>query len=106
MTVDLAVDWNEVIFIENHNPDESFNSFFNNIDSLGNNYIQLKKLTKNEIKHKFKPWITLGLRSMNRSDMIYKEYIKAKNSDINPITVGGGGVFFPPSKLCAVSNIR
>ena len=30
----LAIDWNEVISIENYNPDESFNSFSNKIDSL------------------------------------------------------------------------
>ena len=48
-----------------------------------NDYIPLKKLTTNEIKYKFKPWITLGLRtSMKRRDKIYKKYIKAKNSDI------------------------
>ena len=79
----LAIDWNEVISIGNYNLDESFNTFFNKIDSLVNDYIPLKKLTKNEIKHKFKPWITLGLRnSMKRRDKIYKKYIKAKNSDI------------------------
>ena len=51
--------------------------------SLVNSYIPLKKLAKNEIKHKFKPWITLGLRnSKKRRDMIYKKYIKAKNSVI------------------------
>ena len=33
--------------------------------------------------NKFKPWITLGLHnSMKRRDMIYKKYIKEKNSDI------------------------
>ena len=32
----LAIDWNKVISIENHNPDESFNSCFNKIDSLVN----------------------------------------------------------------------
>ena len=48
-----------------------------------NSYIPLKKLTKNQIKQKFKPWITLGFRnSMKRRGRIYKKYIKAKNSDI------------------------
>ena len=57
--------------------------FLNIIDSLLNDYIPLKKLTTNEIKHKFNPWITLGLRNtMKRRDKIYKKYIKAKNSDI------------------------
>ena len=35
VAVILAIDWNEVISIENHNPDESFNSFFNKIRLIG-----------------------------------------------------------------------
>ena len=49
----LAIDWNEVISIENYNPDKSFNSFLNKIDSLVNSYIPLKKLTRHQIKQKF-----------------------------------------------------
>ena len=79
----LAIDWDEVIAIENNNPNESFNSFFQKIDVLVDTYIPLKKLTKNEIKSKFKPWITSAIRnSMKRRDKFYKKFIKAKNADI------------------------
>ena len=46
-----------------------------------NKYIPLKKLTKHEIKSKFKPWVTVGIRnSMKRRDKYYKKLIKAKNA--------------------------
>ena len=78
----LGIDWNEVIALENNNPNQSFNSFFDEIDSLVNRYIPLKKLTKKEVKSHFKPWITIGIRnSMKRRDKIYKKYIKAKNDE-------------------------
>ena len=48
-----------------------------------NKYIPLKKLTKHEIKSKFKPWITVGIRnSMKRRHKYYKKFIKAKNDDV------------------------
>ena len=76
----LGIDWNEVISLDNNNPNQSFNLFFDEIDSLVNRYIPLKKLTKEEIKSYFKPWITTGIRnSMKRRDKIYKKYIKTKN---------------------------
>ena len=53
------------------------------IDSLVNQYIPLRKLTKKEIKNKFKPWITSGIRnSMKRRDKIYKKFIKTSQLDI------------------------
>ena len=65
-----------------NNPNQSFNLFFDEIDSLVNRYIPLKKLTKKEVKSHFKPWITIGIRnSMKKRDKIYKKYIKAKNDE-------------------------
>ena len=51
----LAIEWDEVISVENKNSNESFNYFSHIIDSLVNKYILLKKLTNHEIKNKFKP---------------------------------------------------
>ena len=61
---------------------QSLKLFFDEIDSLVNRYIPLKKLTENDIKSRFKPWMTTGIRnSMKRRDKIYKRYIKAKNDE-------------------------
>ena len=68
------IEWNQFIPIETNNPNESFNLFFYKIDSLVNQYISLKKLTRKEIKHR----ITSGIRiSMKRGDKVYKIFIKA-----------------------------
>ena len=69
--------------LENNSPNESFNAFFDEIDSLVNKHLPLTKLTKNEVKGKFKPWISIGIRnSMKRRDKLYNKWIKAKNPDI------------------------
>ena len=79
----LNIEWNQVITIEINNPNKSFNLFFDKIDSLVNQYIPLRKLTKKEIKNKFKPWIMSGIRnSMKRRDKIYKKFIKTSQFDI------------------------
>ena len=79
----MNIEWNQVITIEINNPNESFNLFVDKIDSLVNHYIPLRKLTRNEIKNKFKPWITSGIRnSMKRRDKIYKKIIKTSQLDI------------------------
>ena len=79
----LDIEWDRVIPKEISNPNESFNLFFNKIDSLVNQYIPLRKLTKKEIKNRFKAWITSGIQnSMKRRDKIYKTFIKAKQLDI------------------------
>ena len=52
---------------------------FNKIDSLVNTYIPLRRLTKNEIKSKFKPRITVRIRnSMKRRNKFYKILIDDK----------------------------
>ena len=68
----LNIKWNQVIPIDINNPNESFNLVFDKIDSLVNQYIPLRKLTRKEIKNRFKHWITSGiLNSMKRRDKIY-----------------------------------
>ena len=75
----LVIEWDEVISVENNNPNESFHYFFNIIDSLVNKYILPKKLTKHEIKSKCKPWITVGIRnSMKRRDNTIRNSLKQK----------------------------
>ena len=79
----MNIEWNQVITIEINNLNKSFNLFFDKIDSLVNQYIPLRKLTKKEIKNKFKPWITSGIQnSMKRRDKIYKKCIKTSQLDI------------------------
>ena len=49
----LAIDWNEIFYLDNDNLNDSFNSFFTEIDELVNIYLPLKKLTKKETRNHF-----------------------------------------------------
>ena len=42
--------------------------------------IDFMKLTKKELKQRYKPWVTFGLlNSMKRRDKLLKQYIRTKN---------------------------
>jgi len=79
----LDVDWKEIIKIENNDPNFSFNEFETKLNLIMDKYIPLRKLTKNEIKQQFKPWITFGIiNSIKRRDALYKKFIKAKSEEV------------------------
>ena len=79
----LNVDWKKIIKTENNDPNFSFNQFEIKLCSIIDKYMPLKRLTKEEIKHHYKPWITFGIRnSMKRRDTLYKKFIKAKNKEV------------------------
>ena len=49
---------------------------------LFDDYIPLRKITNNEFKRRYKPWISKGiLISINRKNKLYKKYIKCANND-------------------------
>ena len=51
------------------------------IETLLDTYIPIQKLTKAELKLKLKPWLTKGMMtSIKKKNIIYKKFIKAKNS--------------------------
>ena len=79
----LDADWNKNTKIENNDPNFSFNQFEIKLNSIIDKYMPLKRLTKNEIKQQYKPWITLRIRnSIKRRDTLHKKYIKAKNKEV------------------------
>ena len=79
----LEVDWKTTIKTENNDPNLSFIEFEKKLSSIIDSHMPIKKLTKKEINHQDKPWITLGIRnSIRRRDALYKTFIKAKNIDV------------------------
>ena len=79
----LEVDWKSTIKIDNNDPNYSFNEFEKKLNSIIDRHMPLKKLTRKEISHQQKPWITPGLKnSIKRREALYKKFIKAKNIDI------------------------
>ena len=72
--------WNNVE-LEKDNVDNSFNKFFLMNEMLLDSYEPIQKLTKAELKLKSKPWLTTGIMtSIKKKRIIYKKFIKAKNS--------------------------
>ena len=54
----LAVDWGDVIKSEKKKIDFSFECFLKKFNLILDKYLPLKKLTKQKLKFKPKPWIT------------------------------------------------
>ena len=51
------------------------------IEMLPDTYAPIQKLTKAQSKLKSKPWLTRGIMtSIKKKNIIYKKFIKAKNS--------------------------
>ena len=72
--------WNELIQIENKDPNLSFDTFENKIMEIIDKYMPLRKLSKGEIKLRNKPWITKGIRvSIKQRDKIHKKMVKSKS---------------------------
>ena len=62
----LNIDWPDIINIDQNDVNSSFNSFETTINALIEQYMPIKKMSKNEIKQLYKPWITNGIRNSIR----------------------------------------
>ena len=75
------LNWNNVLELEKKDVDNSFDKFFLIVETLLDTYAPIQKLTKAESKLKSKPWLTRGIMtSIKKKNIIYKKFIKAKNS--------------------------
>ena len=78
----LDINWDDVLKLENENADETFQHFYDKINSLLDKYAPIRKMTNREIKTKSKPWITTGIRkSIALRDRLFKSFIKASDSN-------------------------
>ena len=68
--------------LEKKDVDYSFDKFFLIVETLLDTYAPIQKLTKAESKLKpRRPWLTRGIMtSIKKKNVIYKKFIKAKNS--------------------------
>ena len=75
----LAVDWADIIKSEKKNIDSSFECFLKKFNLILDKYLPLKKLTKQKLKFKTKPWITLSLqKSVSVNNKLLTKFIKLK----------------------------
>ena len=77
----LAIDMAEIS--NNPNANDAFLKLFESTSKVIDEYIPLRKITNNEFKRRYKPWISKGiLISINRKNKLYKKYIKCANNEL------------------------
>ena len=73
------MDWTDIIKSEKKNIDFSFECFLKKFNLILDKYLPLKKLTKQKLKFKTKPWITLGLQKpISVKNKLLTKFIKLK----------------------------
>ena len=71
----LSIDW-DLLFL-NKRSEESFNLFFQKLETILDEMAPIKKLTQKQAKTEKKPWITTGiLKSIQNRDKLHKKYLK------------------------------
>ena len=75
----LSINFDDILR-KNADLNASFNLCLDQIDTLIDRHLPLRKMTKREIKTNSKPWITPGIcNSIKRRDALYRKYLRAKN---------------------------
>ena len=73
------MDWADIIKSEKKNIDFSFECFLKKFNLILDKYLPLKKLTKQKLKFKTKPWITPSLqKSISIKNKLLTKFIKLK----------------------------
>ena len=76
-----STDWKGLLGIERGNVDYSFDSFLTRFDSLYDEYVPLKQLTRRQANLLLKPWITKGIHiSMEIRDNLNNDYLRVPDS--------------------------
>ena len=76
----LSVDWENLIKSNCGNVDQSFVSFLAKFNSILDLYAPLKKISKQNLQFRNKPWITLGLqKSIPIKNQLLTKYLKLKH---------------------------
>ena len=79
----LNIDWTNTLEIQNNDPNRSFDSFYQTIESILDVYAPLKKVSNKDHKRKYKPWITNGIiSSIKRRNKLFSTYVNCKNLNI------------------------
>ena len=76
----FSVEWNNVLISPNTNTEKSYKTFLEKSESLLDTYAPLKKLSKNKLKFKDKPWIIPGLqKSISIKNQFLSKFIKLED---------------------------
>ena len=76
----LGINWENILQIEKHDPNFSFENFYSSITPIIDKYLPLKKVSNKVHKRKFKPWVSYGIQQcMKRRDKLYTQLRRCKN---------------------------
>ena len=71
--------WDNLLLLENNNPDYSFELFFKKFNELLESHVPLKRFSKRQLKSVSKPWITKGIKkSIMTRDSLLKKFHSEK----------------------------
>ena len=59
----------------NQNPDKLFDFFYKRVSEVVDRHVPIKQLSKEEIKTKFKPWITPAIKTSIWKKNKFKKYL-------------------------------
>ena len=77
----FRIDWDNILELQKNDVNHSTKVFMDNIFSLLDTYMPLRKVTQQEYKRKFKPWINDHILSkINIKNKKFKQYMECKNS--------------------------
>ena len=78
----LSIDWSESVQLESNDANHSFDKFYNTMSRCIDKHMPLRKMTKQEYKQKFKPWVTNEiLRKLKQMNNLIRIYIKLQNHE-------------------------
>ena len=72
--------WDNLLLLENNNPDYSFELFFKKFNELLESHVPLKRFSKRQLKSVSKPWITKGIKKsiMTRDSLLKRLFHSEK----------------------------
>ena len=76
------INWDEVIDIENNDPNTAMENFLQTFNKLLDKHTPLKKLSQKQFKQKYKPWISNEiLDKIKKKNNLIKKIVKCKNPE-------------------------
>ena len=76
----FSVEWDNFLLSSKTNSGKSYKTFLEKFESLLETYAPLKKISKNKLKFRDKPWINTGLqKSISIKNQFLSKFIKLKD---------------------------
>ena len=76
------INWHTALKLDKENLDNSFDRFFQIIETLLDTYAPIEKLSRKKQKLMLKPWLMKGIMtSVKKKNIIYRKFIRARHDE-------------------------